>query len=71
MDCLKMNLSSENKLPRISFGEEQIDQRLTSSLTPYNYCANNLLILVDPFGKFHIDIHSQIVNVIMSTKSYL
>ncbi len=95
MDYLKMNLFSENNLPRIPFGEEQIDQRLTNfnsrytfsakekdietgysyfgaryytsdlsiwlsvdpmsdkypSLTPYNYCANNPVILVDPNGE--------------------
>ncbi len=94
MDCLKMNLSSENKLPRISIVKEQIDQRLTSfnsrytfsakekdietgysyfgaryytsdlsiwlsvdplsdkypSMSPYLYCANNPVILVDPDG---------------------
>jgi len=39
MDCLKINFYSENKLPRISFGEEQIDQRLTGFNSRYTFSA--------------------------------
>jgi len=39
MDCLKMNFSSKNRLPRISIGEEQIDQCLTGFNSRYTFSA--------------------------------
>src|SRR5574344_343828 len=39
-------------------------------LSPYTYCANNPVKLVDEDGRFPIDVHTQMVNNALATKSY-
>ena len=64
MGCLKLNYRSDATLPKVMYGKSVLSEKSVQiwlsvdpmsdkypSLSPYNYCANNQVILVDPDGE--------------------
>ncbi len=64
MGCLKLNYCSDMTLPKVMYGKSVLSEKSVQiwiivdplsdkypNLTPYAYCANNPIILVDPDGR--------------------